>query len=300
MAKNNQPVVLVTGASGHLGSRAVEALLERGGAHVIAATRNPEKIAHLAAKGAEIRRADFDDPNSLKKAFKGIDRLLLVSTDALDEPGKRLRQHRAAIAAAEKAGVRHIVYTSAPATAPGKVVMGDHFWTEQALASSKLGWTILRNHLYADLLLGSLPQAIASGSFVTAFGANGRNYVTRDDAARAAAGALLDTFDGQRILDVTGPTPLTGADIADIASSLSGKPVNYVAVSSSDLKAGLTSAGFPSVLVDVLVQFDSDAAEGHHGITTTAVRDLSGHAPQSVADFLAAKATALKPQQAAA
>lgn len=299
MAKNNQPVVLVTGASGHLGARAVETLLERGGAQVIAATRSPEKIAHLAAKGAEIRRADFDDPNSLKKAFKGVDRLLLVSTDALDEPGKRLRQHRAAIAAAEKAGVRHIVYTSAPATAPGKIVMGDHFWTEQALASSKLGWTVLRNHLYADLLLGSLPQAIVSGSYVTAIGANGRNHVTRDDAARAAAGALLDTFDGQRILDVTGPAPLTGADIAALAASLSGKPVNHVAVSSADLHAGLLSAGLPLGLVEVLVQFDKDAAEGHHGITTTAVRDLSGRAPQSVGDFLAANISVLKQQLAA-
>ena len=299
MAKNKQPVVLVTGASGHLGARAVETLLERGGAHVIAATRNPEKIAYLAARGAEIRRADFDDPNALKKAFKGVDRLLLVSTDALDEPGKRLRQHRAAIAAAEKAGVRHVVYTSAPATAPGKVVMGDHFWTEQALASSKLGWTVLRNHLYADLLLGSLPQTIASGQYVTATGANGRNYVTRDDAARAAAGALLDAFDGQRILDVTGTAPLTGADIAAIASLLSGKPVSHVAVSGADLKAGLLAAGLPRGLVEALVQFDSDAAEGYHAITTSVVRDLTGRAPQSVADFLAANAAVLKPQLAA-
>ncbi len=299
MAKNSQPVVLVTGASGHLGARAVETLLERGGAHVIAATRNPEKIAHLAAIGAELRRADFDDPNSLKKAFKGVDRLLIVSTDALDEPGKRLRQHRAAIAAAEKAGVRHVVYTSAPATAPGKVVMGDHFWTEQALASSKLGWTILRNHLYADLLLGSLPQAIATGKFVTATASVGRNYVTRDDAARAAAGALLDAFEGQRILDVTGPTPLTGADVAAIAASLSGKAVSHVAVSTADLQAGLLGAGLPRGLVDALVQFDGDAAQGYHGIATDAVRDLSGRAPQSVADFLAANVGALTSQVAA-
>ena len=141
--------------------------------------------------------------------------------------------------------------------------------------------------------------AYQRGQYVTATGANGRNYVTRDDAARTAAGALLDAFDGQRILDVTGPAPLTGADIASIASSISGKPVNHIAVSSADLQAGLLSAGLPRGLVDVLVQFDSDAAQGHHGICTDAVRTLSGRDPQSVADFLSANAGALTAQLAA-
>lgn len=299
MAKQGKPVVLVTGASGHLGSRAVETLLERGGAHVIAASRSPDKLAHLAAKGAELRRADFDNPGSLKAAFKGVDRLLLISTDDLETPGRRVRQHRAAIAAAEKAGVRHIVYTSAPATAPGKPVMGDHFWTEHALAASKLGWTILRNHLYADLLLGALPQAIASGSYVTAAGAGARNYVTRDDAARAAAGALLADFEGQRILDVTGPEPLTGAEIAALASELSGKQVVHVPVSGDDFLAGALGAGLPHGLAAALAQFDVDAAEGHHAITTTSVVDLSGRQPQRVAEFLRANTAALRINEAA-
>lgn len=298
MARDKKPVVLVTGASGNLGARAVETLLERGGAHVIAASRSPEKLERFAARGAELRRVDFDDPSKLKNAFKGVDRLLIVSTDDLETPGKRVRQHRAAIAAAEKAGVKHIVYTSAPATAPSKAVMGDHFWTEQALAASKLGWTVLRNHLYADLLLGSLPQAIASGSYVTATGDGARNYIARDDAARAAAGALLDGFEGQRILDVTGSKPLTGADVAALASQLSGRPVTHVAVSAADFSAGALGAGLPRGLVDALAQFDIDAAQGYHAISTNVVADLSGRAPQSVADFLAANAGAFLQQAA--
>lgn len=297
MAK--QPTLLVTGAGGNLGGAAVEALLARGGAHVIAASRNPEKLAHLAAKGAELRRLDFDDPRTLKSAFKNVDRVLLVSTDDLETPGKRLRQHKAAIEAAEKARVRHLVYTSAPATAPGKAVMDDHFWTEQALAGSKLGWTILRNHLYADLLLGALPQAIASGAYVTATGAGARNYVTRADAAAAAAGALAASFEGRRILDVTGLEPLTGAAIAALAAEISGKSVNHVAVSAEDFAAGAKAGGLPPGLVAALAQFDVDAAEGYHAIKTSAVADLTGRAPQSVADFLRAHAGALVQSAAA-
>lgn len=295
----SQSVLLVTGAGGNLGRQAVEALLARGGARVIAASRNPEKLADLAARGAELRRVDFDDPRSLKAAFKGVDRVLLVSTDDLETAGKRLRQHRAAIEAAEKARVRHIVYTSAPATAPGKAVMGDHFWTEQALAASKLGWTVLRNHLYADLLLGSLPQAIASGAYVTATGAGARNYVTRADAAAAAAGALAADFDGRRILDVTGAKPLTAADVAALATEISGKPVNPVSVTAAEFEAGAKAGGLPPGLAAALAQFDTDAAAGYHAIQTDAVAILSGRAPQSVADFLRAHVAALTQSAAA-
>lgn len=294
MATNAKPVVLITGAGGNLGGIAAETALAHGGAHVIAASRHPDKLAHLAAKGAELRRADFDDPASLEAAFKGVERLLLVSTDNLEEPGLRLRQHRAAIAAAKAAGVRHIVYTSAPATAPGKAVMDDHFWTEQALAASGLGFTVLRNHIYADLLLGALPQAIASGAYVTATGAGARNYVTRADAARAAAGALVADFEGQRVLDVTGSVPLTGAEIAALATEISGKPVSHVPVSTADFLAGALQGGLPRGLAEALAQFDIDAAEGYHAIRTNVVEALTGKAPQSVADFLRAHAGALK------
>ncbi len=284
--------VLVTGASGQLGGQVATTLLDRG-ARVIAATRSPERLAHLSQRGAEIRRLDLDDPSTLEAAFLGIDRALLVSTDDLETPGKRLRQHSAAIAAAEKAGVRHLVYTSAPSPAPGLALLDDHFWTEQTLAASRLGWTILRNSLYADLLLGSLPQAIATGVYAAATGPGARNYVTRSDAARAAAGALLDGFEGRRLLDVTGPEALTGADIASIASDITGKPVTFAAIEPDALRAGLTGAGLPPGLVAALVQFDVDASEGRHTVTTEAVRALSGQAPQSVRGFLESHRSAL-------
>lgn len=106
---NRSKTLLVTGASGHLGRRVVEILLDAEAGPIVATTRSPEKLAVLADRGAEIRRADFNDPASLDEAFDGADRLLLVSTDAL---GHRLPQHRAAIRAAVRAGVKHIVYTS--------------------------------------------------------------------------------------------------------------------------------------------------------------------------------------------
>lgn len=286
--------LLVTGAGGQLGRQVVENLLQSGVRNLIAASRDPGKLADVAKRGIETRRADFDDPASLDTAFRGVDRLLLISTDNLADPGRRSRQHRAAIAAAERAGVRHVVYTSAPSPypTPKDSLINDHFWSEQALAASKLDWTILRNHLYADLLLMSLPHAIQGGKLFSATGKAGRNYVTRADCAAAAAGALLKG-QGKQIFDVTGPAPITQDELAAIAGQLAGKTVAHIAVSPRDLAAGLTQAGLPPFLVDALVAFDVDASRGHHAIQAPTVQDLAGRAPTALRDFLGAHKDAL-------
>ena len=107
--------LLVTGASGHLGRAAVEELLARGASKVIAGTRDPAKLADLAERGVEIRKVDFNDPAGLPAAFAGVERLLIVSTDGI---GTRIAQQTAAVEAAKTAGVKHIVYTSAPPPGP--------------------------------------------------------------------------------------------------------------------------------------------------------------------------------------
>jgi NAD(P)H dehydrogenase (quinone) len=241
-----------------------------------------------------VRKADFDDPASLADAFSGADRLLLISTDALAVPGKRITQHRAALAAAEKAGIKHVVYTSAPAphpNAPGSLI-DDHFWTEQALIASKLDWTILRDNLYADLLLMGLPHAVATGQLFSATGTGARNYVTREDCARTAAAALISAT-GKRILDVNGPAPVTQDEIAAIVSDITGNTVMHIAVSPDDLRKGLAGAGLPPFLVAALVDFDIDAARGYHAANAPTVKELAGHEPTSVRAFLTEHRAAL-------
>ncbi|MGG4482944.1 NmrA family NAD(P)-binding protein, partial [Paenibacillus illinoisensis] len=103
--------ILVTGATGHLGSLVVEALLKTVSAGDLAVSvRNPEKAEALRAQGVDVRHGDFDQPDTLVKAFAGVDRLLLISTDGDNET--RIRQHHAAVHAAKSAGVGFIAYTS--------------------------------------------------------------------------------------------------------------------------------------------------------------------------------------------
>src|ERR1700722_8416773 len=145
----SERTLFVTGAGGHLGRRVVEILLEKGAGKIVAGTRKPEKLADLAARGVEVRPADFDDPKGLEAALAGVDRVLIISTDAIDRPGRRLAQHRAAVAAATRAAVKHVVYTSMPNPETSPVVFApDHLGTEQALKASGISYTILRNCWY--------------------------------------------------------------------------------------------------------------------------------------------------------
>lgn len=284
--------LLVTGAAGNFGRIAVEELLARGATKVIAGTRDPSKLADLADKGVEVRKVDFNDAASLPQAFAGVDRLLIISTDAI---GSRVAQQTAAVEAAKVAGVKHIVYTSAPAARPdADAGLGpEHFWTEVAIAASGLDFTILRNHMYAENNLMNLPQAVASGQLYGLVGDRGTSYVTRADAARTAAGALLSA-QGKTVEDVTGPAPVTNEERARLASQIAGKPVTPIALTPADLKAGMVAAGIPEGFAEALLAFQRDAVTGHHGVVTDTVARYSGRQPQPFTEFLQANAAALK------
>ncbi|MCG3211535.1 MAG: Quinone oxidoreductase 2 [Anaerolineae bacterium] len=287
--------LLVTGASGHLGRRVVELLLEAKAGHIIATTRAPEKLADMAKRGVEVRPADFDRPETLAKAFAGADRLLLISTDAVDGTDRRIRQHRNAVNAAEQAGVKHVIYTSLTKPEPGSPILlaPDHHATEQALADSSLSWTLLRNNVYTDMLLMSLPHAVATGQLVAAAGGGGVGYVTREDCARAAAAVLQASTLGRTTLDITGPEVVTYAALAQIASDVTGRPVNYVNVPTAAMVQGMVGAGFPQPVAELLVSFQTATAQGDLALATNTVAELTGTAPQSVRDFLAAHKEAL-------
>ena len=287
--------LLVAGAAGQLGRQVVEILLGGKVGNIVATTRDPSKLADLSARGVDVRAADYDKPATLETAFKGADRLLLISTDAVYVPGQRLAQHKAAIAAAEKAGVKHIVYTSVPAPQPSaeSAVEDDHFWTEQAIAASGMSWTFMRHALYQDLLLYTLPQAIASGNLVTATGNRGRHSVAREDCARADAAVLASSDVSKRIYEVTGPAAVTAEEVAGIVSELIGKHISHASVTKEQLRAGLAEAGLPPSVAGMMARFDEATALGFHGAVTSVVEDLTGWSPLTVREFLTRNREAL-------
>ncbi len=284
---NNQPRLLVTGASGQLGRRVLELLLEADTGTIIATTRSPEKLADFAEQGVIVRQADFDNPDSLTTAFEGVDRLLLISTDAVDGTDKRLNQHINAVKAAESAGVKHVIYTSLIEPIDSAVKFApDHAGTEAALAESSLDWTILRNNVYMDMIPANINRAYQMGGLFSASGDGKVANVTREDCAQAAAAALVSSFTGQRILNITGSEAYSSADIAAIASEITGQPLNYVPVELEAIIQGMVGAGLPRPIAEIFASFNTATKQGQFQEVSNDFEELTGQKPITLRDFL--------------
>ena len=296
--------LLVTGASGPFGQRVLHHLLNTlkvPASRIITTSRKPEALSTWAAQGVTVRFADFEDEASLAGAFQGAERLLLISTDAVDRPGRRLAQHKAAVEAAAKAGVRHIVYTSMPNPEGSPILIApDHAGTEAALAASALpNWTVLRNHWYFENLLASLPQVLASGVWYSAAGEGKVANIARDDLARAAAVALVGAAEGKTTLTLSGAKARTTAEIAALVSLAVGKPIQVIHVSVEDLVKGMVGAGLPEPVARIVASFDANTAAGRAGEVTADFKTLTGTDPLSFEQWLAANKATLAGQAAA-
>ncbi|RLB63689.1 MAG: NAD(P)-dependent oxidoreductase [Deltaproteobacteria bacterium] len=292
MSEQQTGPFLVTGASGQLGRLVLDQLLEAGAAPVIATTRTPDKLSDYAGRGVDVRKADFNDPSTLPTAFAGAKRVLIISTDDF-APGKRLETHQAAISAAVKAGVEHIVYTSLTNPSPESPISfaGDHRDTEAELAKCGIQHSILRNNLYADNLLMAGPQAVSMGKLFAAAADGTAGYVTRQDCARAASAALLEAKE-TATFDITGPELVGQAEIARLLSSVTGKEVGYIPISTKDLAAAMVQNGLPEPIATVLATIDEAIAAGTLSVVSSAVEDLTGVQPTTMADFIASHAAA--------
>jgi NAD(P)H dehydrogenase (quinone) len=279
---------VITGAAGNLGRRTAELMLERvDAAELVMVTRRPDELADLAGRGAQVRRADFDSPESLAPAFAGGTRLLLISTDVV---GERVAGHQAAIDAAAAAGVRHVAYTSIPnpTDANPAGVVPDHRATEEHLAASSLEWTFLRNGLYSEYRIPEAQGAVAGGTFRHNQGDGRTAYVSRADCAAAAAAVLYGGEEHSgRAYDITGPELIGAAELARLYSEAGGKLVEAVSVSDAEFIDGLVAAGLPRRVGELLASFGAAIRGGQLAALSTSVEDLTGRAPAPLSSVLA-------------
>jgi NAD(P)H dehydrogenase (quinone) len=296
-------MIIVCGASGAFGRATAELLIGKTDpASLILTTRTPAKLADLAAKGAQVRFADFDDAASLVAAFAGGTKMLLISTARV---GTRVGQHRNAVEAAVEAGVKHIVYTSvlgAAEPANPAIVKDDHRATEEIIEASGAAFTHLRDSQYAEAIAGAMvPGALLSGGKQMDNCGGGKvAFVSRDDCVAVAANVLLQPGHENQAYDLTGPEKFTIPQAMAMASEISGKPIDVIPVNDEQMFAYFDALGAPrhaSVVVpdgpipwssDDMVTFGASIREGYFDVLTDVVERVTGRKPRPLRDVMLA------------
>jgi NAD(P)H dehydrogenase (quinone) len=277
--------IVVTGATGGLGSSVVEQLLRLSPRSLLAVSvRNPDAARHLSERGVGIRRGDFDEPASLAPAFEGAERLLIVSTRA--DNRTRIVQHRNAIDAAHRAGVRHVYYTSI-VQRPGSVFAParGHFDTENYLAASGPAWTIFRNGQYIENLPMFLAPAIATGAL--ALPPDGPTaWVARQDLAEGIARVMIEGGRERESLLLTGPEALDFAQIVAIAARILGRRIARRTISAARFKEMLAARGLSRDAARVLASGFVSRAAGELAAVDPTLADLLGRPLKRVEDVL--------------
>jgi len=279
----------VTGATGHLGPLAINALLSRGvpASDIVAVARTPEKADSLAALGVQVRHGDYDRPETLPAALAGVDELLLVSGSEL---GKRVGQHGAVIDAAKAAGVRRIVYTSAPRADTTELpVAPEHKATEELVKASGLPYTILRNNWYLENYTGQLGTYLERGAVVDATG-NGRvAAATRADFADAAAAALVSGEHDNAVYELGG-TAFTMDELAAVVAEVTGTPVRHQSVTPEQLAEALRAAGLDDGTAAFVAALDVAIARGDLDSDSDDLSRLIGRPATSLSEAVRAAA----------
>lgn len=275
-------MIVVTGATGRLGSRIVAELLERVPADTVGVSvRDPgsEAAVAFADRGVRVRRGDFTEPDTLDHAFESADRVLVVSA-AIRGP-QAAASSRAAIDAAVRAGAERVLYTSHQAASAGSLFDPgrQHAAAEAHLAEQKIAHTALRHGFYASTFEYYLPAALETGEL--RLPADGPfSWTAHADLAEADAIALtrpdaLDTRDGITP-PLAAPELLDFADVARIASELTGRPIARIVVDDDEWKAAVTEQGMPAAAADFTLGMFRAARAGEFAVTDPALEKLLG------------------------
>lgn len=279
--------ILVTGATGKLGTAVIARLLQKAEAGQIAAlVRDENKALDLKARGVDIRLGSYDDVPALDQAMQGIDKVLLIA--GTDEE-KRLQQHQNVIDAARRAGVDCIAYTSRtlkdPNTLVNKLMLG-HFQTEDYLMASGANYVIFRNVLYLDTIPQFAgPTALDTGIHLPT-GHGSVPFALRSEMGEAIANTLLEAGCDNRIYHFTGSENYSFGDVAAALSELAGKPVSYTAVEKTAYEAQLKQKGLPDVMVQRILGFLTDIKNGQEGVASPDLEKKLGRKPTALKDGL--------------
>jgi NAD(P)H dehydrogenase (quinone) len=279
-------MIVVTGATGQLGQLVIEDLLKTVPAEqIVAAVRSPQKATAFTQKGIQVREADYARPETLATAFAGASKVLLISSNDLDN---RVQQHKAVIDAAKTAGVKLLAYTGILHSETSTLILAEtHKATEDYLRASGVPFVMLRNGWYFENHTAALAPALEHGAIIGS-SKNGRfAAAARADYAAAAAVVLATEGHAGKAYELAGDASYTRAELAAEVSKLSGKPVVYQDLPEAEY-AKILSSFLPPSLAHILADADAKAANGELDDTSHTLSTLIGRPTASLTDAVRA------------
>lgn len=278
--------ILITGATGMLGVKVVQALLERVPTEQLAVSvRDLAKAERFKEQRIEIRQADYEDPASLEEAFTGIDRLLLISSQGDDET--RIRQHSNVIYAAERTGVGLLVYTSVSKAETSSLPVAEvHRQTEAAIIKSGIPYTFLRNNWYVENEIPVIKNVLAGGPVLTAAESGRVGWVPRVDYAEAAAAVLASGKHTNKIYELSG-IPSSYADMARELTSILARRVIVRNVDDKTYQEVLIANGTPDVMAEFSLDIQRAIRKGDLDVESADLPYLMGRPAISLKQSLA-------------
>lgn len=277
--------LLVTGATGKLGRKVVENLMQIVPASQLAVSvRNPDKAEDLRARGVDVRHGDFDVPETLDKAFAGIDRLLIISADGDNET--RIRQHTNAVEAAARAKVGFIAYTSLGNAAESKLFLAPpHQAAEQAILKTGIPYSFLRNNWYLENEIPSIQGVLAGAPWVTSAESGKVGWALQQEYAEAAAAVLAGEGHENTVYELSGK-PLTQAELVTALGDVLGKEVPLQQVDDEQYADIMKQAGVPEFALPIVVGIQQGIREGQLEIESQDFEKLLGRPLTPIAKAL--------------
>ena len=275
-------MILITGATGRTGSEVVKELQAKG-AQIRAMDRNPDRVATIQGRGIGAVVSDFEKPETIETALQGVEKAFLVST----ESDRMAEQHRNFVAAAKRAGVRHLVRLSILVSDPNSpLTLGKwHGEADQHVIDSGIPYTLLRPAAFMQNFLMQAAMVSSNGAVAAPLGDGKLGYIDMRDIASVAATVLTGSGHEGKTYPITGPESLSMDEVAGKLSAVLGEEIKYFDTPPAEAKAAMTGAGMPDYVADAWLQVYQMISTGAANMTVNTVKEVTGREARDFSQF---------------
>lgn len=279
-------MIAITGANGHLGKATIQFLLQKvAPTNIIAIIRNPETVNDFKEQGVLIRQADYNDYDTLKQAFKNVEKALQISTIGVDIATAKQQEKNVVNAMAEN-NVKHIVYTSMVQARPNTIFQGTEtqYHTEELIKATKIPYTFFRNSMYMEAILELIGNALQTNEIRYPSGSGKVSFVSRTDIAEAIANVLTENTHQNKTYEITGNKAYTFNELAMLLSA----EMKHIDIADIAFREELICNQMPIEVVDLLVSMAKGIKAGEFSYTSGTLERLLGRKSLELNEYVKA------------